>query len=133
MQAKEFLFESIWTNKNKVYKLLLDKIGSGPFDGGCVVVADALKLRYGGDVVVLVGRAQRTVKEDSAQHAALLLNGLMIDGDGALPPDQFVKRFTENELVAGGSITKIRPIQPNDLPDAPRDIELSKIISKFIR
>lgn len=133
MRYNEFLFESIWTNKTKVYKLLLDKVGSGPFDGGCVVVADALQIRYGGDVVVLVGRAQAISKEEVAQHAALLLNGRLIDGDGALPPDQFVKRFIKNELTAGGSITMIRPIQPNDLPDAPRDLELSKIISKFIR
>ena len=36
-----------------VYDLLLETIGAGPFDGGCVVVAQALQRIHGGQVMVL--------------------------------------------------------------------------------
>lgn len=134
MRVNEILIESYpFRNKEKVYSLLYKTIDSGPFDGGCVIFAEALQLLYGGDIVVLVGHAQRGVKHESAQHAALLLNDHLIDADGKLPPRQFIERFTKNELAhAGGNITGVRPIEPNDLPDAPRDSELVKKIAKLL-
>lgn len=113
--------------------MLIDTIGSGPFDGGCVVFAEALQQRYGGEIMVLVGRAQRGVVNDSAQHAALLLDGKLIDADGPLPPQQFIERFTKNELAhVGGSITGYRPIEREDLPEAPRDPKLSQNIARLL-
>ena len=113
---------------------MISKIDSGPFDGGCVTVAMALQMVYGGDIVVLVGLPHRAAKTEAAQHAALSLNGKLIDGDGPLPPEAFIKRFVNAEMAhVGGTVTGIRPIESNDLPEAPRDAELAKQIAQMLK
>lgn len=138
MRAREFfalpqLNESFpFNNKKKIYSLLLNAIGTGPFDGGCVVFARALQIKFGGDIVVLVGQAQRNANE-VAQHAALLLDNKLIDADGPATKEEFVRRFTKNELAhTGGTITSLRKLLPGDLPDADRNEELSKEIAKLL-
>lgn len=133
MRANEFVTESfIGKNKSKIYNLLINTIDSGPFDGGCVVFARALQMKLGGDMVVLTGHAQRDTDE-VAQHAALLLNNELIDADGAANSKEFIRRFEQNELThAGGRVTGVRPIQPDDLPDAPRSEELAQQIEKLL-
>jgi len=84
----------------------------GPFDGGCVMVAQALQQIHGGDIVVLVD------SNDQAQHAAVAVDGQLMDYSGAAPIRQFVDRFQRNERV---KISGVRPIRPQDLPEAPRD------------
>ncbi len=133
MRAQEFLTENwAFRNKNKIYQLLIDQTGSGPFDGGCVVFAQALQLKYGGDIVSLVGRTTPDGPE-AAQHAALHLNRKLIDADGPAEPEQFVKRFVQHEMASeGGSISQVRPIQSQDLPEAPRDQNLAAKIAKLL-
>jgi hypothetical protein len=133
MRAQEFVVEAwAFKNKNKIYQLLLDQTGSGPFDGGCVVFAQALQLKYGGDIVCLVGRT-RPNGPTAAQHAVLYLNGKLIDADGPADPDQFVERFVKNEMASeGGNISQVRPIQSQDLPEAPRDQDLATKIAKLL-
>ena len=59
MRTSEILVENIaGRNRNRFYSMLVDGVGSGPFDGGCVVVARAIQARYGGDIVVLIGQYQ---------------------------------------------------------------------------
>ena len=87
----------------------------GPFDGGCVLVAQALQQIHGGRVVVLVDA------DDRAQHAAVYANGQLIDYDGAADPKEFVQQFEQNERA---NIQGIRAIRDTDLPDAPRDAKL---------
>ena len=99
---------------DKVYDIL-DNVECGPFDGGCVLVAQALQQIHGGDIVVLVN------DKGIADHAAVKVGNNLIDFDGALPVKQFVKRFEDNEHI---NIKSIRPIQKGDLPEAPRDKEL---------
>jgi hypothetical protein len=132
MRASE-IFEAAWPfrNKNKIYSLLIDQIGSGPFDGGCAVFAQALQLKYGGDIVVLVGNT-RQHGPINAQHAAIALSGKLIDADGPAGPAEFVQRFVKNELESGGEITQVRPIKETDLPEAPRDLELAQQIAKLL-
>lgn len=134
MRISEILLENIaGRNKNKVYNLLLSTIDSGPFDGGCVVVAQAIQKKYGGDIVVLVGHAQRDTKE-VAQHAAVKINNKLVDFDGPLEPNEFIKKFERDELAhTGGHITKVRPIELEDLPDASRDSALSDAISRLLQ
>jgi hypothetical protein len=124
MKIKDILNES-WPsrNKNKIYKLLIDAIDSGPFDGGCVVFAQALQMKYGGDIVVLINQ------NGHADHAAITLDKILIDADGPAEIDNFIKRFERNERV---KITGLRPIQDNDLPDAPRSAELAEKIYKLL-
>jgi hypothetical protein len=58
----------------------------------------------------------------------------LIDFGGIDTVDRFVKRFERNELThVGGRITGIRPIKNGDLPDAPRDPELSQKLSRLIK
>lgn len=120
-------------NKSQVYDLLVNTIGSGPFDGGCVIMAQAIQLRYGGDIVVLVGRAQTNTKE-TAQHAAVKIGNKLVDFDGVGTVSDVVRRFERNELAhAGGQITSIRAIKPGDLPDAPRDSKLAQRLERLIQ
>jgi hypothetical protein len=134
MRAQELIAES-WPfrNKTKVYNLLIDRTDAGPFDGGCVVFAQALQLKYGGDIVVLVGKPNRSSTQSTALHAMLNLNGRLVDADGPADPKTAVKRFVKNELAyAGGTVDSVRPIAAQDLPDAPRDEQLAQEIAKLL-
>lgn len=124
MKIKDIISES-WPgrNKNRIYKLLIDTIDSGPFDGGCVVFAQALQMKYGGEIVVLLD------EDGQADHAALKLDNIMIDADGPAEIGAFIKRFERNEHR---KIFGHRPIQENDLPDAPRNTELAKKIAQLL-
>jgi hypothetical protein len=63
----------------------------------------------------------------------LYLNGKLIDADGPADPDQFVERFVKNEMASeGGNISQVRPIQSQDLPEAPRDQDLATKIAKLL-
>jgi len=123
-------------NKNNIYTLLVNSVGAGPFDGGCVIFARALQMIYGGEIVALIGYAQSSVasKNPTAQHAALLVDGRMIDADGIKSQDEFVRNFENNELKhASGKIIGIRPLHNSDLSEAPRDEQLSAKISKLLK
>lgn len=136
MKISEIITEAsiFGRKKNKVYNLMIKAIGCGPFDGGCVTVAMALKVMLGGDIVVLTGYANRNSPEEAAQHAALLHNGKLIDGDGPLPQKAFINRFVDNEMAfVGGSVTGVRPIEPNDLPEAPRDAAVARQIAELLQ
>jgi hypothetical protein len=94
--------------REDVYSVL-DSHQCGPFDGGCVLVAQALQKIHGGNIVVLVD------KNDQAQHAAVAVNGQLMDYSGAAGPEQFVRKFEADEHV---NIAGVRPIQSGDLPEA---------------
>lgn len=134
MRMSEFLTESfLGRNKSKIYGILLDTADSGPFDGGCVIMAEALQKKHGGDIVVLVGYMQPGGKE-VAQHAAVKLNNILVDADGAFEVNEFIRRFERNELSAtGGKITSVRSIQAGDLPDAPRNEQAAEEISGLLK
>ena len=89
---------------------VLQPLDCGPFDGGCVLVAQALQQIHGGNIVVLVDQ------NDQAQHAAVAVDGQLMDYDGAADLEQFVRKFEADERV---KIANVRPIQSGDLPDAP--------------
>ena len=124
MKVNDIILES-WPgrNKNKIYKLLVDATDSGPFDGGCVIFAQALQMKYGGDIFVLVNH------KEQADHAAVKIGNVLIDADGPAEINAFVKRFERNERV---DIKSIRPIRTSDLSDAPRNIELAEKIAGLL-
>jgi hypothetical protein len=102
----------LFSDKNlseDVYSVL-DSYQCGPFDGGCVLVAQALQKIHGGNIVVLVDQ------NDQAQHAAVAVNDQLMDYSGATDPEQFVRKFEADERV---NIAGVRPIKPGDLPEAP--------------
>ncbi|TLX17017.1 hypothetical protein [Rhizobium sp. MHM7A] len=126
--------EQEWAERRTVisddlYEALLKEADCGPFDGGCLVVAQALQQVLGGDVVVLV-RAQSGI----ADHAALLFDGMLWDFDGPLSPSAFVKRFQENELFGtGAKCGGFRLIEPGDLEDTPHNDRLVERLADIFR
>lgn len=95
---------------DEVYEQVLAATGCGPFDGGCLFFANALRKALGGEVVALVR------EDDVADHAALYLDGVLIDFDGPADPEEFVCRFNANERA---KCVGWRPLRDGDLPDAP--------------
>ena len=85
-----------------VYDLLLETIGAGPFDGGCVVVAQALQRIHGGQVMGLVR------KDGIVEHAVVQNGDTMYDFDGLGSVEEVIKRFESNERT---NITDVRPLQ----------------------
>jgi hypothetical protein len=100
--------------KENIYDIL-EPEDCGPFDGGCVLVAQALQQIHGGDIVVLIN------DRGNADHAAVKLGNTLIDYDGPLPVEKFIKRFEKNEHV---KIKGIRPMKDSDLPEATRNQSL---------
>ena len=98
--------------QDRVYGVLHKHTSTGPFDGGCVIYAKALKAVFGGVMVSLI-RSNGT-----ADHAAVLIDDILYDFAGGLPINKFVERFNENELA---KVTSFRNYTPSDLPDAPRN------------
>ena len=111
-------------NKDEAYTLMLNSIGCGPFDGGCLIVAYALQVRLGGEICVL------TRKDGSADHAVLRLGKLFFDADGMASEDEILQRFNENEQA---SCVGIREYDcTRDLPDAARMPELTWELCRLI-
>jgi len=100
--------------KENIYDIL-EPEDCGPFDGGCVLVAQALQQIHGGDIVVLIN------DRGNADHAAVKIGNTLLDFDGPLPVEKFIKRFEKNEHV---KVTGIRPMKDSDLPDATRNQSL---------
>lgn len=94
----------------QVYEYVLEATGGGPFDGGCLLFARAMQKALGGEVAVLVR------EDDVAEHAVLLLDGILIDFDGPADPAEFVPRFNDNERR---QCVGWRLFRDGDLPEAP--------------
>jgi len=122
VQNKKPLSEA--ASKENIYDIL-EPENCGPFDGGCILVAQALKEIHGGDIVVLVN------DRGNADHAVVKIGNRLIDYDGSLPVEQFIKRFEKNEHV---KVKGIRPLESGDLPDASRNQSLlPKIVDLLSR
>jgi hypothetical protein len=105
------------------YNDLITTADCGAFDGGCVVVAEALQRVIGGEIVVLVR------EDESADHAAVLCQGKLWDYNGPMLPRQFIARFNRAERA---NTVGYRPIQDEDLREAYRDEELAaRLVEKF--
>jgi hypothetical protein len=117
--------EHEWTERRSavyddVYEVLFRDAGCGPFDGGCLVVAQSLQQVLGGEIAVLVRDGT-----GSADHAVLLHDGMLWDFDGPLPPETFIERYQRTEMIGipGGCVGH-RPLEPLDLDEAIRDDNL---------
>ncbi len=128
MRAQEFITEQQklfkdHATKNSVYNLLVQATDAGPFDGGCVVFAQALQMLLGGDIVVL------TNAKGQAEHAVTKVGNQYWDFDGAASEQGMLARFSANERR---QVTAVRPITDNDLPDAPRDAQAAAKIAAMM-
>lgn len=107
---------------------LLAHHGVGPFDGGCLVCANALKAALGTGEVVVLTRAT-----DHADHAAVRYDNLVWDLAGPLPEKMFLTRFNQTEQVNGHISCSIRPLRENDLPDAVRNNDLEDKLTEVFK
>lgn len=120
--------ERIEAIHEEFYQQIVGTAECGPFDGGCVVTAQALQKVIGGDIVVLVRPDNR------ADHAAVLKDDLLWDFDGPLAPDAFLKRFNETELSGMPfKCVSHRPINAHDLSNAYRGDELVEKLEILFR
>lgn len=106
------------------YDELVGTAGCGAFDGGCLVVAQALQRVIGGEIVVL------TRPNGTADHAAVLRDGKLWDYAGPLAPQRFIDRFVRTEMrnmpvVCDG----FRPFEDGDLEEAWQDEDLAERLS----
>ncbi len=116
-------------HRDAVYQLLLEAIGCGPFDGGCVVFAQALQRLHGGEIWVVEGRslsgrdgcAPQYAGPLAAQHAVVRLpDGRFMDANGVTDEAGILRR-TAREAAWIASAELARPLAEGDLPEAPRD------------
>lgn len=119
--------------------MLYRNIDCGPFDGGCLVFAQALQRLHGGDVFVIEGRRpnsldDREMPELTAQHAVLRLpDGRFGDADGFGGEQEVVNRFVVNECAFGLRDVRTRPLAAGDLPDAPANESLVAQVAAALR
>lgn len=117
--------------------LLNSPLQSGPFDGGCLVVAKALcSLFPEFKLVVLVRRAEGKTRILD-HYAAMCPDGGLIDADGyASSPANFIKRFIKNEhLKHAHTSYVVEPGFPNLSPDIdyPRTVkDLVRVLRLFL-
>lgn len=114
--------------KNKFYNLIIDLVGSGPFDGGCLAFAMAMKKVLGsGEVYVVEGDWNGTTQ---AQHAVLKLHDdLYLDADGTDYGKDILKRLERDEHITNAHL---RPYKKGDLPEAPSDPEIVDKIAAYL-
>lgn len=110
------------------YDDLVETAGCGAFDGGCLVVAEALQKVIGGEIIVLVRDDRK------ADHAAVLFEGKLWDYYGPILPGQFIARFNRAEAVHSPWISiGFRPIHVGDLEGAYRDDALADRLASIFR
>lgn len=64
-------------HSNKLMRILLDVIDAGPYDGGCLIFAQALQMVLGGELIRIV-----RAKEPLTEHYGLLKDSVIYDADG---------------------------------------------------
>jgi hypothetical protein len=115
-------------NKNRVYSILLKAARCGPFDGGCLIFAQALKLKFGGEIWVILGKTQEAAPE-AAQHAVVRIEDDFIDADGRSKMCTVMSRFARNEHV---EISGAKVIRPGDLLEATRSPVTARKIAALL-
>ena len=105
-------------------------VQSGPFDGGCLIVAKAIiRAIDGGELVRLISRKRVTQTE----HYGVMHKGVIYDFDGsAKTPDEWIKRFVENEQVYDRVLSFATGYDENSsiCDDARTTKNISKIIMR---
>jgi hypothetical protein len=98
-----------------------------PFNGGCLIVAQALQSVIGGEIVVMVD------KDDYALHAAVLQDDLLWDYDGPLPPPAFVERYNTFVDDEAYLLSGYRSFREYDLEEAMESAELAGVLAGHFR
>ena len=119
--------------KDAVASILLDSgpVQSGPLDGGCRVLARALKrIEPTGKIITIEGQLADGTWQ--AEHYGLELDGGMIDGDGYAPSrEAWAQRFAKNESLDRPYRITEGEVQSEDIPqDVPTEKKLAAALGK---
>jgi hypothetical protein len=117
--------------RNEVMDVLLNSnAASGPFDGGCLIFAKALQFAF--DTGVIVRMESDVYGKKQAEHYGLALaDGTILDADGpASGPEEWVRRFTRNEILDRPVVVVPGIMTDSDIPD---DQHAAKELAKIIR
>lgn len=101
-----------------------------PFNGGCMIVALALRSVVGGEIVAVVGCGEN---EDYALHAAVLKNGMLWDFDGPLRPEPFFERYNSFVDEPAYLVAGYRPLNEYDFCEAMESDELTGRLAEILR
>ena len=108
---------------------LLAPWSCGAFDGGCLIVAEALRQAIGsGTLYGLWGnRMTRTKYRPGWMHAVLRIGDRYVDGDGVAHKQLLIDRWRKHELVIVTSLQPMPAIEQqgvvNGTPYAPEVID----------
>jgi hypothetical protein len=100
---------------------LLNDLDCGWLDGGCLILAEALHQVLGGELVMVVNAAD---PDWPPQHAAVLWDGWLWDGDGATRRRTFLHRWKYLEGVPRPRLVAADPDRM-ERRGTPRDTRLS--------
>jgi hypothetical protein len=130
-ESDDRLSAEIWNSdrelRDRIYGKLLDATEAGPFDGGCVLMAQALQKFLGGELVALIGANGR------AQHAAVKVGEIYHDYNGSGPAREFIDHFNRVERPDTDHwIVTIGALRGGSLPGAPRSKEVASDIAALI-
>jgi hypothetical protein len=117
------LKQTLWSAANV---RLLDDLGLESWTaGGCLILAQALR-----SLLPEARIASLTADGRHVGHAVVLLDGWVLDGDGASTVAAFKRRWAEEELIPG--VLKLeRPVRW--APDIPQDAHTRKALLENLR
>lgn len=73
------------------------KVQAGPFDGGCLICAQAIIKAVGRGVLV---RITSPLNDGQTEHYGALIDGMIFDFDGpAKSSNKWIERFRKNEMI----------------------------------
>jgi hypothetical protein len=103
------------------------QVGCGPFDGGCLIVAQAIQAVAGGEIVPLVD------EQDEALHAVVLKNGVLWDYDGPLETNLFLDRYNSFVDDAKFKCVRHREFRAYDLTEAMENDGLAATLASMLQ
>lgn len=118
---------SIERKYDQINQILEDSLYSGLFDGGCLIFAKALILRFGGNLVRIISPSIN----NQTEHYGALIDGVIYDGDGGIDtPSHWIQRIMLSECIRGRTLAFELGYDPHsDIPDDPA---ASKAIAKAL-
>ncbi len=116
---------------NELHRVLNEsEAQSGPFDGGCLIMAKAIRRANGGGELV-------RIKSDAneAEHYGTMIDGKIYDADGAhASPEEWIKNFADHENVSDRKLDFATGLVENgEIPDDPRaEKQVAALLSRTL-
>ena len=105
---------------------------SGPFDGGCLIVAKALQLIVGGNLV----RIASDINDGQTEHYGLRVGGVIYDADGAYrSSDEWISHFAEIENIKDRTLSFAEGYDgSSEIPDDPKAAKtLASVLNNILQ